>query len=118
MGETNFIKGEVAGTTDAGAVNIRTPLGDVLAANIGGPRWPDGSSVMLSVRPEVIQVGTSPLTAALATNVFDGIVRDTVYLGEVAQHFITATDVELRAFELNPESRRSRWLDQTRVDSF
>ena len=107
MGETNFIRGEVSGTTADGATKIRTPLGEVIAANPGGPRWPDGSNVTLSVRPETIQVGTSPLTAALTFNAFDATVTDTTYLGEVAQHAIRigndAENVSLLAFELNPK---------------
>jgi iron(III) transport system ATP-binding protein len=107
MGETNFLEGNVTSVRD-GDIRVKTALGELLSAVPGGPRFDVGSRVKLSIRPEVIQIGASPLTTALSPdNTFEGLIRDTLYLGEVAQHLVeikrTSGNVVLHASEMNPK---------------
>jgi iron(III) transport system ATP-binding protein len=91
IGETNFIEGRVvnAGTveTAAGVVRCQTTA-------------PAGQTVTLSVRPEVIHVGPAPSDAG---NVFRGVVHDSIYLGEMAQHLVRLGGAELKVFDLHPQ---------------
>jgi len=101
MGETNFLPGKV---TDASPdrVEVQTTIGPVIAGKLP-VSVNAGDDVVISIRPETIQLGT---TGASPINAFDAAVHDTIYLGEVAQHVVrvgTTTTVELRAFELNPK---------------
>jgi ABC-type Fe3+/spermidine/putrescine transport system ATPase subunit len=61
--------------------------------------------VTVSLRPESIRIGQQ--SAAAAPNSFDGIVHDTAYLGEVAQHQVSVgangQETTLKVFELNPK---------------
>lgn len=100
IGETNFIEGEV--TAAGGAhVRVRTALGEWVA--VAGERaFAVGQAVTLSVRPEAIRLGAAP---ADAVNRTEGLVHDTIYLGEVAQHQVRvggATGRNLKVFDLNP----------------
>jgi iron(III) transport system ATP-binding protein len=101
MGETNFIEGTVIRSA-GGRTWVRTPLGE-LAGETGSGVFLDGSQVLLSLRPETIHIGPTPPTGA--ANVVAGEVKDTIYLGEVGQHIVTAGSpaVDLRVFELNPK---------------
>ena len=78
MGETNFIDGTIV---DAGqtSVMVDTPLGRVVAANTAS--YQSGTKITLSIRPEVIRLGDCP---AGAVNQYDGMIHDTIYLGETA----------------------------------
>ena len=118
MGETNFLSGRVIDSSN-GRVIVETPIGRVTSANKPDTVSPD-SSVTVSIRPEVIHVGKH---ADGAANRFDGIVHDTLYLGEVAQHVVRIGNSELRCFELNPKivardeatERAGVWFDPSDV---
>lgn len=105
IGETNFIEGTVLECTSASAV-INTPIGRITSTALPPDPLSRGQSVTLSLRPEVLHVGTAPKDP---TNVFQGKVHHTVYLGEMAQHLLTLSaaaaelDVVLKVFELNPK---------------
>ena len=74
---------------------------------------------------EAIRIADTPLVSRV--NVFDAIVHDTVYLGEVAQHQLNLRGpngdaTTLKAFELNPkflardESKKAQvWFDPADV---
>lgn len=101
IGETNFLDGTVQRVSD-GRWEISTSIGTI--ASTVQPPEPirAGDKVTLSLRPETIRVGQPP---SGATNLFDGAIHDTMYLGEVAQHQVTITSgaVELKVFELHPK---------------
>jgi iron(III) transport system ATP-binding protein len=118
MGETNFLQGRVIDSSN-GQVIVDTPIGRVTSANKPHTVSPN-SSVTVSIRPEVIYVGKN---APAPENRFDGIVHDTLYLGEVAQHVVRIGNSELRVFELNPKivardeatERADVWFDPSDV---
>jgi spermidine/putrescine transport system ATP-binding protein len=102
MGETNFIPGTV-GAVQGERVEVLTKLGPLVsAAAAKGVR--QGDTVTVSLRPESIRIGQA---AVDGPNSFDGIVHDTAYLGEVAQHQVSVgsngQETTLKVFELNPK---------------
>jgi iron(III) transport system ATP-binding protein len=128
MGETNFIEGTVS-RADASHAYITTPMGELWSTVKRGPDGKDfapGAKVLVSIRPETVQLGT---LAPNAGNVFEATITDTVYLGEVAQHVVhiakngTPTAASIRAFELNPRfvardgavERAKVWFDPADV---
>ena len=106
IGEANFLDGRVA-SRDGGLLVCETPAGRLAVADARpAPSRPEGrgegaaSAIRLCIRPESIRFSAPP---AGAPNVLRGTLRDTVYLGEVAQHcFETAGGTALKAFEFNP----------------
>jgi len=99
IGETNFMEAVVA-SISGGAVTVDTPIGPLTSSCTlpGGSRA--GMAVSVCVRPEAVMVGEPP---SGPVNRFSGVVRHTVYLGEVAQHEIRIRDtVNLKVSELNP----------------
>jgi len=105
MGETNFLKGVVARQAGDGLV-VATAIGEVAGFPAGSGPHTVGSNVVVSIRPESIQLTTQ--SPAGAVNRFDGMIHDTLYLGEVAQHQLTIGEranpkAQLRVFELNPK---------------
>lgn len=84
VGETNFVPGRIA-RVEGPRVWVQTAFGLWQAPAPDGPVAPD-SAVTLSLRPERIHLDTPP--AAPAVNAWTGILRRTVYLGELARHEI------------------------------
>ena len=104
VGETNFLNGTVVSVED-GTLRVHTAIGPVTSA--AAPGVAAGASVTISIRPEVIRFDTPPPGVS---NVFNGWVRDTVYLGEVAQHSIDLPGADsggegatLMVFDMNPK---------------
>jgi iron(III) transport system ATP-binding protein len=95
MGETNFIEGTVKSAGDAPIV--QTALGSFTGSAHG---WQPaaGQRVVLSIRPETLQLQTS----APPVNSIAGRIRERVYLGEMAQYRFDAASQMLKIFELNP----------------
>ena len=88
IGETNFI---TAKQTSAG---LETSFGILKSAT----KQPDGE-VVCSIRPEAIEVRNSPAKS----NGFVGTCKETIYLGEIAQHKVEVEgDIVLRVMEGNP----------------
>jgi iron(III) transport system ATP-binding protein len=81
IGTTNFIAGEVLGSTDeAGSYAVRTPSGDLI---VTAPRaLRRGEKILLSIRPEDVQVHAAPpagcdlLPAVVETQIFLGFCQD------------------------------------------
>jgi iron(III) transport system ATP-binding protein len=100
IGETNFLEGEVEEAI-GGRVRLRTVWGPVVSAAppagaAAGARW------TISLRPEVLRLDAPPPDAP---NVFHAVVRESVYLGEVAQHRVAPAaggEPTLKVFELHP----------------
>jgi iron(III) transport system ATP-binding protein len=123
MGETNLLPGKVVGGD--GTLEVETAIGR-LRSTSAPASIRAGSEVTVSVRPEAIRLGDA---SAARANAFDGVVHDTVYLGEVAQHRVSIggdngrPQTELKAFELNPKfvardearQRAGVWIDPADV---
>ncbi|MFC1452361.1 ABC transporter ATP-binding protein [Verrucomicrobiota bacterium] len=122
IGETNLLDGEVARAAQ-GEASIRTAMGTLVSRVAGSAPPETGARVTVSLRPEVIRVGDAP---AGASNVLEGVVRNTVYLGEIAQHEVhlpsegrdDGKGTTLKAFDLNPkivardtQEKASVWIE-------
>jgi len=100
IGETNFIHGIL---TECNGINgrVKTALGDFVSGAVA-PGLSVGAKVALSLRPETLRLGDA---AQGAVNRLDGLVHDSVYLGEVAQHQVRVGGEQgpnLKVFDLNP----------------
>jgi len=125
MGETNFVEGTVLHSDD-GRATVQTAVGQIVSAAGSAPPVRPGSKVTLSIRPEVVHLGQAP---AQAVNRYAGIVHDTIYLGELAQHQVNiaadgqVVETALKALELNPRlvardetvERAEVWFDPADV---
>jgi iron(III) transport system ATP-binding protein len=101
IGETNFLEGTVQHASE-GRWEIGTSIGAVISKVAPQEAVNIGSAVTLSLRPEVIRIGSAP---GNVSNVFDCFIHNTMYLGEVAQHWVTisSTNTEWKVFELHPK---------------
>ncbi|MCO5044363.1 MAG: ABC transporter ATP-binding protein [Kiritimatiellae bacterium] len=104
IGETNFIEGRIRSASNGTAI-VETAVGAIASTALPAEPLAQNQAVTLSLRPEVIHVGTEPKDP---TNVLRGQLRDTLYLGEIAQHHIAlptanGSPLALKAFELNPK---------------
>ncbi|WFB35032.1 ABC transporter ATP-binding protein [Kiritimatiellota bacterium B12222] len=100
IGETNFLDG-----------TVKKILGDRLLVSTQEGDWESkhglgsyevGDEVSVSLRPETLHIGDA---SAGQPNVVEGIVHDTVYLGEVAQHQVRLggdNGKNVKVFDLNP----------------
>jgi iron(III) transport system ATP-binding protein len=119
MGEANFLEAKVT-DVKAKQIMLRTNIGQLVSAATSD-NVRTGDTVTISLRPEAIRIADAPLVSRV--NVFDAIIHDTVYLGEVAQHQLNlrgpnGDSTTLKAFELNPkflardESKKAQvWFD-------
>ncbi len=115
IGETNFIKGRVAGFED-GRVRVETVIGEWQGAPPAGDALRVQDHVTLSLRPETISLHHAN---GERFNSYEGTVHDTVYLGEIAQHQVNLRNgnnqVNLKVFELNPQILARDNEEQARV---
>ena len=112
IGETNFIDGQIR-RLDGCAIYVDTNVGS-FEGRIGDSNWAPskGDSVVLAIRPEALALRCMP--SVDGGNTIDGHVIDGVYLGEIAQYRLKATDgTKIQASELNPSTMRESsdaWL--------
>jgi iron(III) transport system ATP-binding protein len=93
LGETNFLPAQVLAPTGPGTY-LGTPAG-VLISNHPSP--PVGMNVLVSLRPEAIHLAPANI------NTFGGVIADSTYLGEIAQHLIDIPGPHrLKVAQLNP----------------
>ena len=121
IGETNLVEGTFKGIYD-GLARVETPLGVFGAAPRSDFAPAAGEAVTVSLRPEALRLGTPPTDNP---NRFDGVVHDSVYLGEVAQHQVRIgpePGVNFKVFDLNPrivaregEAPSPIWIDPADV---
>ncbi len=103
IGEANFLPGRVADLT-GGRVQIDTPAGRLEAPLPASPLARQ-AEVTVCIRPESVRFGPP---SPRGENVIDGVLRLTVYQGEVAQHEIDldvrdgAAPAIFRVVELGP----------------
>jgi iron(III) transport system ATP-binding protein len=98
IGETNFLEGKILSSGGATGA-VETPFGR-FEGHFGDPDWKPqvGSPAVLSIRPESWALREEPA----ARNSIPGEIRDSIYLGEVAQYQFAAASTPLKIFELNP----------------
>jgi iron(III) transport system ATP-binding protein len=100
IGETNFVEATV-GRVEPGRIELATDLGPVVSTVEPAAPVQAGDRVTLSLRPEVIHIGPPPGDALNACN---AVVRDSIYLGEMAQHQVSVgSRTSLKVFDLNPK---------------
>jgi len=80
VGTTNFLEGEIAAGNDDGRYTVRTGVGEFSAQAIGMLRT--GDPIVLSVRPEDIQLFERRPEQHDGSNICEGIVEARVFLGE------------------------------------
>ena len=97
MGETNFIDATVLEVRDNRTI-LDTSIGQIIST-ANSANFISGEKITLSIRPEVINLNDPP---AGAMNQFNGLVHDTIYLGEFAQHQVNLSGSNLKVFHLNP----------------
>jgi len=111
IGETTFIEGRVRSIQN-GLAEIETAAG-VWTAETQEP-FATGEAVCLSVRPEAVRLHTDRTEGS---NLFQGQMHGTIYLGEVAQHLVElGGGVTLKALEVRPRLvARDDTLAETRL---
>ncbi|MCL2105176.1 MAG: ABC transporter ATP-binding protein, partial [Kiritimatiellaeota bacterium] len=82
IGEANFISGIVRGGGTPEKMTIRTPCG-LFRTSKSLPGLMAGETVDICIRPEAIR-----FDRPRSPNIFRGMITESVYLGEVAQHQI------------------------------
>ena len=92
MGETNLVAGRVTGA-DASGCTVETAAGALESATTG---LAEGRNVTLSVRPESLRI--------VPGGPIEGRCRESVYLGETAQHLVDTAVGTLKVFELDPRT--------------
>jgi iron(III) transport system ATP-binding protein len=108
IGEGNFIEGRIIEKTEK-SVRVETSLGHFVSTSVCDSLR-DGDAVSVCLRPESIRFD-KPGSDAL--NLLSGVFKESIYLGEVAQHQISMSlesgaDFVLKAFELNPRRGTSQ----------
>ena len=106
LGESNFLPATLIDqhTDSAGqrVAHLDTPLGQLQSTALPAADLTD-RPLICSIRPESIRLQAGVLEN---DNQFSTTLRDSVYLGELAQHHLLAADgTLLKCFELAPEPR-------------
>lgn len=99
IGETNLIEGEIQTETGEGTYKVKTALG-TFHGRAGNAQWlpHNHDPVQLSIRPECLSL----LAEKPASNAIEGLIDETVYLGETAQYTLETAAGDIRISELNP----------------
>lgn len=119
IGETNFVPATLREIKADGGMVLDSALGEWFSSRDPG-EFREGESVTLSIRPETLHLREEP--EAGGSNVKPGVVHDTVYLGEVAQHQVRLGEgegVNMKVFDLNPRivARDNELTASVRVDA-
>jgi iron(III) transport system ATP-binding protein len=98
IGETNFLKGKFRSRNGETGV-VETELG-VFEGVVADPDWKpgEGSVAVLSIRP----VSWIFSEESAAVNAVKGEIRDSTYLGELAQYEFQAGSQKFKVVEMNP----------------
>ncbi len=99
IGETNLIEGPVV-AADSRRVVVQADHGTITSTVLPAEPVRVGQRVTLSVRPEVIHIGQPP---ADDVNVLHGVLRESVYLGEMAQDTVAVAGTLVKVFDLHPK---------------
>ena len=99
IGETNFVPGKVV-SVENGLTAVETAFGILKSDTASG--WKVGDDVQLSMRPETLSLKNAE---EQCVNVLSVTLKQTTYLGEIADHIAVGKDgSELKFYELNPIS--------------
>ena len=99
IGETNFVPGKVV-AVENGLTAVETAFGILKSDTAAG--WKVGDAVQLSMRPETLSLKND---GEQCVNVLNVTLKQTTYLGEIADHIAAGKDgSELKFYELNPIS--------------
>ena len=107
IGHTNLLPGRVLGT-DGGRCEIETPAGRVVsAAGANGSATPADARVVVSIRPEQMQVARrngqpADVAGSPALNRFTGRVLETTFLGEASEHVLAVNQQKVRVIAAPP----------------
>jgi ABC-type Fe3+/spermidine/putrescine transport system ATPase subunit len=93
IGQTNLLQGTVEGV-DSDGVRVRTAVGMMKAAGHAGK---DRQTVVLSIRPERIRILSGDAASSSAANHLAGKVMETIFLGEVSEHWVQINGHRLKA---------------------
>ena len=104
VGETNFLEAEVVALQGAGLVAQAGECRFEAARAMG---FKPGERVTLSIRPEAWRLDGQ--TPGAAVNLLHGQIRESLYLGEMAQYQVAAPSIGggapiLKAYEMNPRA--------------
>jgi iron(III) transport system ATP-binding protein len=100
LGETNLIPGRVAGRAGETTL-VETPAGRLQSLGSAGA----SGEVLCSIRPEAIRLSVDG--GAGRAPGLRGVIVDTTYLGELAQHTVElAGQVRVKVADLNPATSR------------
>lgn len=98
IGETNTFPATVL-AADKGNITVETPIGTLHSTVPEDGTRRAGAAVCVSLRPEAIHLGEPP---AGIPNRLTGKRRQTIYLGELAQHELGIGGNTVKVSELNP----------------
>ena len=113
LGETNLLEARVL-RREHGTVVLETSLGELrcalrqaqgtvsLSNRADGAEHAPGSAVLLSVRPESVEL--LPSSEALGSDTFPVSVEEVTYLGEASQFLLRAGDLRLKCLALTGHS--------------
>ena len=98
VGETNFLEAEVAAPLPGNPTTLAArAAGVVFETAAPADRFPVGTRVTLSIRPEAWRLAPAPV------NALPGRIDEAVYLGEMAQYRVRAgSGAVLKVYEMNP----------------
>ncbi|MBK4730380.1 ABC transporter ATP-binding protein [Oxynema sp. CENA135] len=88
IGETNLLAGRIE-STNATTLQIRTTSGLKISVELDDPWQGNGSSVVVSVRPEKINLSLSPIEDE--GNCFEGRLKNIMYLGAHVHYLVELT---------------------------
>ncbi len=106
IGETNFISGKVAQTSN-GTTIIETPVG-TLRSEAAYHELTHGATVQCSIRPEALVIDGVQNGNNRVENRIDAKVTAVNYLGRVEEYQLMAADIPLKAVHYNPGTEAKR----------
>ncbi len=95
VGTTNFVEAAVLGLDDEGRCRVRTPLGDLTVQCADRPAAND--ALLISVRPEDIELSEQAPPAFQQDNICIGIVEAKAFLGEYLDFHVRIGDFSVLA---------------------
>jgi iron(III) transport system ATP-binding protein len=98
VGQTNLLNGTIEEIHSDG-VSVRTELGTIKTAGNAGK---DRRDVIVSIRPERIRILSGGAARSPAANHLAGKVIETIFLGEVSEHWVEIDGHRLKASRSGP----------------
>jgi iron(III) transport system ATP-binding protein len=95
IGTSNFVDGSVERHETGNVYLVDTPHGKIRATSSAD--LPAGGKVVVSIRPEYVEVQKGAAPSADGTGRWSGVVETRAFLGESVDHLIRVGEIELRA---------------------